>query len=271
VADGAATRWRPYRVILGSRLRSQATYRTSFVLDVVGSVGFGIVEFTEVYVIFTNITALGGLGFGGVVLMFALANISLSLADLMVGHLDTVSDHIRQGTLDAFLLRPLSVLGQLATGDVQLRRLGRTAVGVVMFVVGVGLTDIEWGGREIALIALALASGVAIFAALFVCAAAMQFWLIDGRPLANAFTHGGSYAASYPASIYTLPLRVAFTFVIPAAFVGYLPTLALLNQPGPALLPTWLGWCTPVAAAAIWAVALLWWRAGLRHYTGAGS
>lgn len=266
-----AARLHPYRVILGSRLRSQATYRTSFVLDVLGSVGAGVVEFTEVYVIFTNITALGGLGFGGVVLMFALANISMSLADLVVGHLDNIADHIRQGTLDGFLLRPLSVLGQLATGDIQLRRLGRTTVGVVMFVVGLRLTDIDWGGREIALVALALVSGTAIFAALFVCAAAAQFWLVDGRQLTHAITYGGSYAASYPASIFALPLRVAFTFVVPAAFVGYLPTLALLDQAGPALLPTWLGWCTPIAAAVIWAVALVWWRAGLRHYTGAGS
>ena len=65
-----------------------------------------------------------------------------------------------------------------------------------------------------------------------------------------------------------------FTFVVPAAFVAYLPVLTLLDIPG--TLPggisgTVLGWCSPIAAAAVWTVALLGWRAGLRHYTGAGS
>jgi ABC-2 type transport system permease protein len=68
-----------------------------------------------------------------------------------------------------------------------------------------------------------------------------------------------------------VPLRVLFAFVVPAAFVAYLPVLVLLDLPGPAGLPQWLGWCTRLAAVVIWAVALAGWRAGLRHYTGAGS
>jgi ABC-2 type transport system permease protein len=64
---------------------------------------------------------------------------------------------------------------------------------------------------------------------------------------------------------------VFFTFVVPAAFVSYLPTLVLTDQAGPPGLPAWLGWFTPVMAALAWVAALLWWRSGLRHYTGAGG
>ena len=63
--------------------------------------------------------------------------------------------------------------------------------------------------------------------------------------------------------------------MVPAAFVAYLPVLTLLDIPGavPGGIAAGgaLGWCSPIAAAAVWAVALLGWRAGLRHYTGAGS
>jgi viologen exporter family transport system permease protein len=104
-----------------------------------------------------------------------------------------------------------------------------------------------------------------------VCAAAAQFWLVEGSELTNAFTYGGSYAASYPASVFSLALRVLFTFVVPAAFTAYLPALALMDRAGPGWLPAWLGWCTPLAAAGSWGVALLAWRAGLRHHTGAGG
>jgi ABC-2 type transport system permease protein len=66
-------------------------------------------------------------------------------------------------------------------------------------------------------------------------------------------------------------VRVLFTFVVPATFVAYLPALTLLGLPGPPWTPAWLGWCTPAVAVATWAVALLVWRQGVRHYTGGGG
>lgn len=228
-------------------------------------------EFVEIYVIFTNIELLGGLDFAAVALLFALANICFSLADMVVGHLDRLPVYLREGTLDAFLLRPLPVLAQLVTSDVSLRRIGRTAAGAVVLTIVLPLNDIAWTPEQVLLLGMTIVAGTAIFAALFVCAAAVQFWLVEGSEFANAFTYGGSYAAEYPASIFALPVRVLFSFVIPSAFVAYLPTLALLNMPGPPGLPSWLGWCSPAMATLTWAVALLGWRAGIRHYTGAGS
>ncbi|QOR69990.1 ABC-2 family transporter protein [Ruania alkalisoli] len=261
----------PYRALLGSRLRAQLTYRRSFALDVLGSVAIGVLEFAEVYVIFSSITVLGELDFVGAAVLFAFANIAFSLADMVVGHLDTLPRYIRTGTLDAFLLRPLPVLAQLITSDIQLRRLGRTCFAIVILALALVAAPIDWTFALLALAVLTPITGALIFAALFVCAAALQFWLVEGGEFANAFTYGGSYAASYPTSIFTLPMRVLFTFVVPAAFTAYLPTLVLLDLAGPALTPSALGLFAPLAAAVIWVVALLGWRAGLRHYTGTGS
>lgn len=266
-----AERLRPYRVLVGSRMRSQTAYRRSFVSDLLGSVSIGLMEFVEVYVVFANVDVLGELDFAAAALLFALANVGFSLADLLVGHVDNLPVYLREGTLDAFLLRPLPVLAQLITSDVSLRRLGRVGISLAILAVALPLNDIEWTAAKVALLVLTPLTATAVFAGLFVCASAVQFWLIEGAEFANAFTYGGGYAAGYPSSIFTLPMRLLFTFVVPAAFTAYLPVLVLLDLPGPAGTPQWLGWCAPLAAAAVWAVALLGWRAGLRHYTGTGS
>ncbi|TDC52478.1 ABC transporter permease [Jiangella ureilytica] len=252
-------------------MRSQAAYRRSFVSDLLGSVAIGLMEFAEVYIVFANVDVLGGLDFAAAALVFALANVGFSLADLVVGHVDNLPVHLREGTLDAFLLRPLPVLAQLVTSDVSLRRLGRVGVALVILTVALPLNDIGWTAAKVALLVLTPLTATAVFVGLFVCAAAVQFWLVEGAEFTSAFTYGGAYASAYPASIFSLPMRLLFTFVVPAAFTAYLPVLVLLDQPGPAGTPQWLGWCTPLAAAAVWAVALLSWRAGLRHYTGTGS
>jgi viologen exporter family transport system permease protein len=260
-----------YRVILAARMRAQTAYRVSFATDVLGTLGVGLTELAEVYVIFHNVPLLGGLTFAQALMVFALANIAYSLADMVVGHLDTLPTYIRAGTVDAFYLRPLPLLAQLVTSDISLRRLGRLGVALVTFAIAVHVNEIDWSARTTLVVAMAVVAGVAIVAALFVCASALQFFLVEGGELTNGFVYGGAYASQNSTQVFPGALRVLFTYVVPAAFVAYLPTVVLLDLPGAPLLPSWLGWCAPLAAALAWAVALLLWRAGTHRYQGAGG
>ena len=74
-----------------------------------------------------------------------------------------------------------------------------------------------------------------------------------------------------PQRVFPDPLRIFWTFVVPTAFVAYLPAVAILDLPGDYLAPTWLAWCTPLAAVFAWVIAGWCWRAGTRHYQGAGG
>ena len=236
-----------YLVLTGMHMRAQTAYRGSFAVELVASVGATVTGFAELYVIFANVPVLGGLTFPAALLVFALGHVSFSIADVLVGHLDTLPTYLRAGTL------------------------GRTVAVSVLAAAALARNDVRWSPADAALVLVTVCSGAAIFAALFVAAAAAQFWLVEGTEFTAAFVYGGSYAAQFPASAFSLPVRLLFTFVVPAAFVAYLPVLTLLGRPAPDGAPQWIGWCTPVAAAVLWAVALLGWRAGLRHYTGAGS
>ncbi len=260
-----------YRAILGARLRAQTTYRRSFALQLVGNLAQGGLDFVEVYVIFHNVRVLGGLDFRASILVFALANLSFALADATAGSLDEVPRLIRTGTLEVLMLRPLSVIGQVVTTDLALRRLGRASTATLVLAVALRVNPIDWTPARAALLVAAPVAGTAVFVALFVLAGAVQFWLTDGAEVTNAFTYGGNYAASFPAAVLPLPLRAFFSFVIPTAFVGYLPALALLGLPGPAWLPGSLGWWSPAVAVLALGTASLTWRSGVRRYTGAGG
>jgi ABC-2 type transport system permease protein len=262
---------RPYRVVLASRVRSQASYRANFYLDLVSSLLSALVELAEIWVLFRAVTRLGGLEFHQILLVFGLADLAFSLADLVFGHCDNLPTYLRAGTLDVFYLRPQPLLAQLITSDITLRRLARAAVGLTALGAGLALNDIAWNLSSVALLVIALVSGCATFAALFVWAGGAQFFLVDGAELTNAFVYGGRYAATQPASVWSRPLKVLFGFVFPMAFAGFLPTLRLLDLPSPPWLPTWLGWCGPLAALWAWIMALLFWRWGVRHYRGGGG
>ncbi|MFF0493657.1 ABC transporter permease [Nocardia sp. NPDC004068] len=273
-AETAATHghwFSPYAAVLSSRMRSQQAYPLSFAADMLSSLLVGVVEFAEVWVIYHNVRVLGGLDMDAMLLLFGLSNLAFAVAQIAVGHTDTLPAYIRTGTLDAFHLRPQPLLLQLVTSDISLRRLARAGVAAAVLTVGLTTNEIVWTSATFALLVLSLVSGIAIFAGLFVCAAGLQFFLIDGAELTNSFTYGGSFAAQQPTSVFGHPLTLVFGFAVPVAFVAYLPTIALLGLPGPAWLPTSLAWATPVAALWIWALALTCWRMGIRHYQGGGG
>ncbi|MHB8273924.1 MAG: ABC-2 family transporter protein, partial [Dermatophilaceae bacterium] len=138
----------PYRAVIGSRIRAQRSYPTSFVLDLFGALLIGLAEFAEVWVIFHNITVLGGLDFNAILLLFGLSNLAFSMADLLVGHVDSLPTFVRMGTIDAFYLRPQPVLAQLVTSELSLRRLARIGVALVALTAGLTQNDIAWGRRS---------------------------------------------------------------------------------------------------------------------------
>jgi ABC-2 type transport system permease protein len=274
-AHAASPRWRTdlaaYRAVLRSRMQSQASHRISFRVDLVSSLLVGFVELAEVWVLYRSVDRIGGLDLAQILLVFGLADLSFSLADLSFGHCDRMPTYVRTGTLDVLYLRPQPLLLQLITSDISLRRLARAAVGLTALVVGLTLTDVPWSLSAVLLLGIALISGYVIFAASFVSAAGLQFFVINGAEMTNAYVYGGRYAASQPASVWGRPLTVVFGFFFPMAFTAYLPVVTLLGLPGSQWLPSWLGWCAPVAAG--WSVlfAAWCWRAGVRHYQGGGG
>lgn len=179
-----------YGSLLRAAVAGQASYRTSFAAELLGS---GLViglDFVEVYAVFTQVPQVEGFDLTAVLLIFGLASLAFSLADLAVGQTDRVTEHVRRGTFDVVLLRPLSTLGQLAASDLQLRRLGRASVALAVLAVAVAKSDVDWTPGRVLLLAVSPLAGAVVFGSLFVCAGALSFWLVEGSEVANALTYG---------------------------------------------------------------------------------
>ncbi|HEV7657780.1 MAG TPA: ABC-2 family transporter protein [Mycobacteriales bacterium] len=262
---------RVYGMLLRAGMAGQTTYRASFVLEVLGT-AFGVgLDFIEVFAVFHQVPSIAGLSFTEVVLVFAISSTGFATADLLVGQSDAVIQHVRSGTFDVVLLRPLSVLGQLAAADLQLRRLGRVAVSLVLLVAVLTRLDVDWTAARVAMLAIAPVAATVVFGALFVVAGAVSFWLVEGTEVTSALTYGSGYLGEWPTAVLSPVLARFFTFVVPAAFTGYLPALAILGRSDPSGLPDWLPWASPLAALLAAVAAGLLWRSGIRHYVGAGG
>lgn len=257
--------------LLGSRVRSQLAYPTSFALDALGQAIAQANELAVILIVFAQVDSLGGFSREEVLLIYGLAGISFGLADLAVGQLDELPRWIRTGELDVLLARPLGVLSQLVTSDLQLRRLGRAAVGVLVLAAVLVYGQVEPTPVNVLLVLVTPLVGATITASIWVMTCSISFWVVEGRELANAFTYGSTLTTAYPITVFGPWLRRLFCYAVPSAFVAYFPTLVLLDRPDPLGLPHALRYAAPLVAVAAVLVAALVWRTAVRRYQGAGS
>lgn len=259
------------RILFRARLRAQLEYRSSFVADLLGQALLVPLEYVEVYVLLRAAPVFGGLDLAQATLLYGLMALGFGTADMVFGQLDRVNALVKDGQLEVLLTRPTPLLLQLVTQDVQLRRLGRAGVGLVLYAWGLWRCHPTPTPAHLALVVLAPLGAFLVFGALFLFASATLFFILDGNQAVNAFTYGGRYAAGVPGSALRTPARQFFTFVVPATLLAYVPTVVLTGADLPS--PWWrpMAWLTVPLGLLMWALTLLWWRVAVRHYTGAGG
>ncbi|MEU4210464.1 ABC transporter permease [Streptomyces sp. NPDC026206] len=252
-------------------VRSAMAYRTSFVMMALGNFAVTALDFVAIAIMFSHIDALGGFTLPEVALLYGTTSTAFGLADLALGNMDRVGRRVRDGTMDTLLVRPASVLAQVAADRFALRRLGRVTQGGVLLVWALARLDVRWTPVSLLLVPVMLAAGAAIFGAVFVAGAAFQFRANDASEVQNAFTYGGTTMLQYPPTVFATDLVRGVTFVVPLAFVNWLPALRVLGRDDPLGLPGWVDFASPLVALVCCALAGLAWRAGLRSYRSTGS
>ncbi|WP_329102680.1 ABC-2 family transporter protein [Micromonospora sp. NBC_01699] len=260
-----------YLALLRGQARSQASYRTSFVVDLVGNVGATVFDVATVLVLFQVTRTLGGFDVREAMVMVGLSACSFATADLAVGNIERVRTYVRTGLMDAVLVRPLGALPQLLLMDLPLRKVSRAVFGLAVLVVALVAADVDWTPARVLLVVVAPLAGAVFFGSIFVASATLAFYWIDSGEVGNAFTYGGRDFTAYPITVYGGWFRAIFAYGLGFAFVAYHPALALLGRADPLGLPGWVGWAAPGVAglAAVGAAAA--WRTGIRHYRSTGS
>nr|WP_223280987.1 ABC transporter permease [Streptomyces sp. San01] len=262
---------RVYGLIAGMWIRSTLVYRTSFALALLVNFLVTALDFVVIWMMFSQATSLGGYSFAQTAFLYGTASVSFGITTFVLGSVDDLGMRVRDGTLDAFLVRPAPVLVQVAADRFGLRRIGRLLQGVLVLGWSLARLDVDWTPAKLLLMPVMLLSGAAIFGAVYVAGAAFQFWAQDAAEAQSAFTFGGVTLLQYPPTVFARDFVIGVTFVVPLAFVNWLPALYVLGRPYPLGLPWWLAFAPPLVAAGSCALAGLAWRAGVRSYRSTGS
>jgi ABC-2 type transport system permease protein len=262
---------RSYCLLAWTWMRAAAQFPVSMLLLMVATAVVTALDVATIGLLFLRTVRLGGFDAAEVLFLYATAGFSFGIADILFGTTERLGEHVRKGTLDALLVRPVSPLIQLATEDFSPRRLGKLIpVGLVLGLV-IPRLHVHWTAGRVAMIPIMVLSGLVIFCAIWVLTASFQFVLVESQSATKAVTYGGAFLIQYPMTVFGKDFVRGLTFVLPLAFVNWEPSLYVLGHRDPLGLPGFVRFASPAVAALLCALAVPAWRAGLRHYRSTGS
>lgn len=257
--------------ILGLNIRARMQYRADFLLGI----GIGLVWQMPLLVLslllVSRFPGLGGWTSGEVLLVAGMRLLSHSLHTAVFANLSSLSDIVQEGCVDSYLLRPIPVYRQVLLYRFNINAIGDLLAALTVFAMAIPLVDLSWTWQKGAYFAAAVVGGTLTEAACqtALCSVALRYpvsvhlwsgWL---EYIIAAFSQ-------YPLVILPSLLQRLLTFLVPVAFVAYLPASVLTgNAPGIGV-PHALAVASPLVGLLLFVGSRLLWHRGIRYYQGSG-
>src|SRR5688572_17429624 len=257
---------RMFRAFASSEFQFEMEYRGNFYLSIVEMFLVIGTSIAAVLVMFQHTTTMNGwtlpqmIGLLGVYYMIQ-GGVNLVFSPSF----ERLMEHVRAGTLDFHLLKPVNVQFLVSTRHLRVVRAADLALGLAVVIFGLVQVGAEIGVGPALLFVLSLLFGIMLVYSLLLGLVTLAFWFVRVENLLAifwAFTEAGRF----PVDVYPLWLRVSLSTIVPIGIAVTAPANVIAGR------MDWVG-VAILGAGTVLAVgvASALWRWGLRNYTGASA
>jgi ABC-2 type transport system permease protein len=245
---------------------NEMQYRANFFIQVLNTILEIITGLGGLALVFYHTNTLGGWGPNELLAVMGVYMLIGGILNVVISpSMNRLAQNIRQGTLDYTIVRPVDTQVLVSVTDVQIWSTVDILMGLTVLIVAVVRLGLSVGAVQALAFAVALLSGAAIIYSLWLIVATTAFWITQVWAILRMF-QSLYQTGRWPVSIYPNWLRYALTFIVPVAFAITVPAQAVTGRlnTGTLLLSMGIG----VAALVL---SRLFWRFGLRNYSGASA
>jgi ABC-2 type transport system permease protein len=251
---------------LGQQMKAILAYEADFVVMLFSAVIVQIAGFLFIWTIFQRIPTINGWTMWQVVMMYALIFVTEGVGSLFFEGTWRLSNLVYTGQFDQMLVRPLSPIVQVLANAVGFNGLGNIVTGLVLIVIGILNTPVQWTPGRLLMLVILVASAATIRVAINLGSAASAFWIKAPWSMVPMFVHQLGEFAKYPITIYSVAVQALIVIAVPFAFVSFFPTAFIFG------VEAWSiqGLLTPLVAIYSVVMAVWLFRVGLRRYESSG-
>ena len=244
----------------------EMAYRANFFIQLFQSVLDLATSLAGLWLVFSHTSTLAGWSAEEVLAVVGVYFLVGGAIRVMIQpSMQLLIESVRDGSLDFTLTKPEDGQVLVSIRAFEIWKLADVAVGVVVLAVALSRMGAHVGAREAAVFAAMLVAGGVIVYSFWVILASLSFWLVRVENILVIF-QSMYEAGRWPVAIYPRWLRFALSFLVPVAFATTVPAEALSGR---LTAGTVIG--AVALAAALFALARILWRVGIRHYSGASS
>lgn len=254
--------------MLTASIRGQMQYRFNFVIGVLSGMFFSGIGIIFVWALLETFTSLGDWSFAEIALLYGLRLTAHGTYLMFFSSFIRIDDFVRDGGYDRLLVRPMHPILQLMSTEFRVTVIGDFIGGVAILTAALTLQDIEWTPSLLLLLIGAIMGGALIDGAFQVLPASLTFKYIESWPSRVIFDDIFSRFGNYPIHIFGRIAERMLTFVVPVAFVAWLPVATMLDKP--TFMPGWAGWLSVPIGIVAFALALMVFERSSRHYQSSG-
>lgn len=251
-----------YKAAVLTDLEYRANFITNVVLSVL-SIGWSI---AAVWVFFLHTDTIGGWRFHELLVVLGLFLLFLGLVDtFMVPNVQDLMEHIRLGTMDFILTKPINSQFHASLRRINIWRFVDVLLGLGVLVYGLGQVAERPSPAAVLLLVLLCLCAALILYALVMLLVTSAFWFVQ---LENVMELLFTFyeAGRFPVSIFPGWMRAVLTFVVPIAFVTTVPASVVLGRLNPLFALYSVG-----VTAVLFTICVLFWQYAVRHYSSASS
>ncbi|GAA3643345.1 ABC transporter permease [Nonomuraea antimicrobica] len=256
---------RLYVLLQRASARGAMQYRMNTVIGILSGAIWQGTGFAFIWVVMHTFPSLAGWGLAEIAFLYGLRLTAHALAMIPLMSMNDIQWLVLGGEFDRFLLRPLNPLVQLMGNRMGIAQFGDLLVGLTLLAVASQSAQVPWSAWLIAFCLIAIVGGALIEAAFFLALCSLSLRMIDTFALRVFVDDVFSKFGSYPMKIFGGAVEWVLTFVVPVAFVAYVPASVVLGKLDSPWAPA-----APLLGVVLVALAYRVWRSQLDHYQSVG-
>ena len=250
----------------GTALAGQLEYQANMLIDLLAMVGSLAGSIFVLSVFFGQGRDLGGWSWEAALVVQSIYTFLDGVSSTWLRpNLGAIVTHVREGTLDFVLLKPIDSQFWVSLRIMAPAGLPEMGLGLVLIVWAASRAGASFSLGTVLVAVLMLCVGGVILYALWFVIAATSIWFVktwNATEVLRAVLASGRF----PVSAYPPTLRLVFTLVLPVAFLTTVPAEVILGRAAMPMLALGL-----FLAVIFFVGSRAFWLFALRYYTSASS
>lgn len=256
-----------YKVFIAQFFKKIMQSKVDFLMGLIGFLFTQVLGISFLYLVFQQIPMLNGWTLDQLIFIYGFAQIPRGIDHLLTDNIWSVAWWmVVNGEFDRYMLRPMNIFFQVIAEKLQPDAFGELLVGTVLVIMSIAKGIVIVDVIHIFMFFISVIVGTFIYTAIKLFYTTFSFYVKNGGPIVQVAYEMSDFA-KYPTEIYPRVVRAIITWIIPFAFVAYLPASYFIKS-GVSMSVIWIEGGIAIVFSI---VAHLFFNHGTKIYESAGN